>query len=110
MKSSASSRRERRRYVSVGPMKKVPKKVIEDLKRLAAMPDSEIDFSDIPEVTDFSGAVVGKFYRPIKKPLTVRLDADVLAWLKRGGRGYQTRMNRVLRNAMVESMRRRKAS
>jgi uncharacterized protein (DUF4415 family) len=44
--------------------------------------------------------VVGKFYRPIKKPLTIRLDADVLAWLKGQGRGYQTRINALLRSAM----------
>jgi uncharacterized protein (DUF4415 family) len=64
--------------------------------------DRDIDLSDIPEVTDWSKAVVGKFYRPIKKSLTIRLDADVLAWLKRQGRGYQTRINRILREAMGE--------
>ena len=64
--------------------------------------DRDIDLSDIPEVTDWSKAVVGKFYRPIKKSLTIRLDADVLAWLKRQGRGYQTRINGILREAMGE--------
>jgi uncharacterized protein (DUF4415 family) len=44
--------------------------------------------------------VVGKFYRPIKKPLTIRLDADVLAWLKGQGKGYQTRINALLHSAM----------
>jgi hypothetical protein len=44
--------------------------------------------------------VVGKFYRPIKKPVTIRVDADVLAWLKRQGSGYQTRINKLLREAM----------
>ena len=44
--------------------------------------------------------VVGKFYRPIKKPLTIRLDADVLDWLKSKGKGYQTRLNSLLRTAM----------
>ena len=44
------------------------------------------------------GAVVGKFYRPIKKSLTIRIDADVLDWLKRQGKGYQTRINAVLRS------------
>jgi uncharacterized protein (DUF4415 family) len=62
--------------------------------------ERDIDLSDIPEVTDWSKAVVGKFYRPIKKSLTIRLDADVLAWLKRQGRGYQTRINGILRGAM----------
>jgi uncharacterized protein (DUF4415 family) len=41
-------------------------------------------------------------YRPIKKPVTLRLDADVLAWFQRAGRGYQTRMNRALRKLMME--------
>lgn len=62
--------------------------------------DEDIDTSDIPEITDWSRAVVGKFYRPIKSPITIRLDADVLAWLKRSGPGYQTRINGLLRQAM----------
>ena len=65
------------------------------------MKDREIDTTDIPEVLDWSKAVVGKFYRPIKKPLTIRLDADVLAWLKGKGKGYQTRINTILRSSMV---------
>jgi len=64
------------------------------------MKDREIDTTDIPPTLDWSKAVVGKFYRPIKKPLTIRLDADVIAWLKRQGRAYQTRINALLRNAM----------
>ena len=64
------------------------------------MKDEEIDLTDIPEVTDWSNAVVGKFYRPIKKSLTIRIDADVLAWLKGQGKGYQTRINVLLRKAM----------
>jgi uncharacterized protein (DUF4415 family) len=71
------------------------------------LPDEKIDLSDTPEVKDWSRAVVGKFYRPIKKPLTIRLDADVLAWLKAGGRGYQTRINKLLRSAMEGRGRRR---
>jgi len=42
------------------------------------------------------------YYRPIKKPITLRLDADVLAWFQRQGRGYQTRINRALRKLMME--------
>jgi uncharacterized protein (DUF4415 family) len=41
-------------------------------------------------------------YKPLKKPVTLRLDADVLAWFQRGGRGYQTRINRALRELMIE--------
>jgi len=68
--------------------------------------DGAIDLSDIPEIADWSKAVVGKFYRPIKKSLTIRIDADVLAWLKSQGRGYQTRINRVLREEMENRGRR----
>src|SRR5204863_9990263 len=71
-----------------------------EIGALKRMKDSEIDTADIPPVLDWSRAVVGKFYRPIKKPLTIRLDADVLAWLKGQGRGYQTRINALLRSSM----------
>ncbi|MGQ0563797.1 MAG: BrnA antitoxin family protein [Gemmobacter sp.] len=76
------------------------------LKRLADMPDDQIDVSDIPETTkaDWAGAVRGKFYRPRKAQMTARLDADVIAWLKAPGRGYQTRMNAILRKAMLADL------
>jgi uncharacterized protein (DUF4415 family) len=47
-----------------------------------------------------------KYYKPLKKPVTLRLDADVLAWFKKQGRGYQTRINRALREAMAEERKR----
>jgi uncharacterized protein (DUF4415 family) len=47
-------------------------------------------------------ASIGKLYKPIKQPVTLRLDADVLAWFKKQGRGYQTRINRALRAVMME--------
>lgn len=72
-----------------------------ELQALLQMKDEDIDTSDIPEIKDWSKAVVGKFYRPIKEPVTVRLDSDVVAWLKSAGPGYQTRMNALLRQAMV---------
>lgn len=78
-----------------------------ELKRLAAMRDEDIDFSDIPEQLDWSGAVVGKFYRPVKKQVTLRIDADVLAWFKAQGGKYQTEVNRALREHMA---RRRKST
>ena len=81
-------------------MKKVSRKVAKELAALARMPDEKIDLTDAPEVREWRGAVVGKFYRPIKKPVTIRVDADVLAWLKRQGSGYQTRINKLLREAM----------
>ena len=90
-------------------MSKVSRKQAKELATLAALPDEEIDLTDILEVRDWSGAVVGKFFRPIKKSLTIRLDADVLAWLKAQGRGYQTRINQLLRAAMERQARRRRA-
>jgi len=75
--------------------------------KLEQMPDSEIDFSDIPELTEkfWKNAVRNPFYRPIKKQLTLRIDADVVAWLRRQGKGYQTRANAVLREAMLRDLR-----
>jgi uncharacterized protein (DUF4415 family) len=64
------------------------------------MKDTEIDTTDTPSTLDWSKAVGGRLYKPIKKPLTIRLDADVLDWLKRQGKGYQTRINALLRSAM----------
>ena len=64
------------------------------------MPDKEIDTSDIPETTDWSKAVVGKYYRPVKKQVTLRLDADMLEWFKTQDGKYQTRINQVLRRYM----------
>jgi uncharacterized protein (DUF4415 family) len=90
-------------------MKKVSKKQAKELTALAALRDDKIDLTDLPEVLDWSGAVVGKYYRPLKKSLTIRLDADVLAWLKAGGSGYQTRINKMLREAMESRARRRRA-
>ncbi len=72
-----------------------------ELRRLAQRPDSEIDLTDIPEIRDLpSDAVIGRFYRPKKESVTMRLDADVLAWLKATGAGYQTRVNVFLRQMM----------
>ena len=87
-------------------MRKSARSIIRELKTLKRMKDEEINLSDIPEIRDWRKAVVGKFYRPIKKSLTIRLDADVLAWLKAQGKGYQTRINSVLREAMEDRGRR----
>jgi len=64
--------------------------------------DSEINTSDIAPLTDefFRTAIRNPFYRPVKQSTTVRIDADVLAWLKAQGPGYQTRINALLRAAM----------
>jgi len=90
-------------------MSKVDNKQAKELRDLEKMKQKDIDLSDLPEVRDWAGAVVGKFYRPIKKPLTLRVDADVLAWLKSQGKGYQTRINKILRAAMMSQAGRRRA-
>ena len=105
------------------------------LRKLAERPDSEISFSDIPEIKNVkvfgrgplttedrkqllalstladgelqalpAGLVVGKFYRPRKTSLTMRLDADVVDWLRGTGEGYQTRVNGYLRELMERSL------
>ena len=77
------------------------------LKRLAERPDSEIDYSDIPPLDEkfWKNAVRNPFlYKPTKTSTTVRVDSDVLAWLKSQGKGYQTRINAILRSAMLRSL------
>ncbi len=77
-----------------------------ELKTLAAIPDSEIDFSDIPPLDEvlLARAVPNPFYKPVKVHASVRIDADIMAWLKKQGKGYQTRMNNILREAMLRSL------
>jgi uncharacterized protein (DUF4415 family) len=84
-------------------MRKFTKEQKRDIAAIAAKKDADIDFSDIPEVVDWSGAEMGKFYRPSKKSVTMRLDQDVLDWLKGYGKGYQTRANLLLRHAMASA-------
>lgn len=83
-----------------------PEEYKRQLEALAALPDDKIDFSDIPESQpgDWDNAVRGKFYRPLKEATTIRIDADVKAWLKAKGKGYQTKINEILRHAMQEEM------
>ncbi len=82
-------------------MKQLTAKKRAELLRLAQRPDSEIDLSDIPEIREFpSDAIIGQFYRPKKQSVTIRLDADGIAWLKGSGAGYQTRVNSFLRQLM----------
>jgi len=82
-------------------MRKLTKEQKRAAAAIAAKRDSDIDFSDAPRVVDWRGAEVGKFYRPAKKPVTMRLDVDVLEWLRADGRGYQTKANQLLRHAML---------
>jgi uncharacterized protein (DUF4415 family) len=77
-----------------------------ELQSLAGLPDSAIDVSDIPPLTaDFwQHAVRSPFYRPTKTATTVRIDSDVLLWIKAKGKGYQTRINAILRKTMIEEI------
>lgn len=77
-----------------------------ELKALSALPDNEIDDSDIPPLDEafWKNAVRNPFYRPTKTSTTVRVDSDVLVWLKSQGKGYQTRINAILREAMLRSI------
>ncbi len=104
-----SYRRVGRRNLKENAMSKIPNSVRKELATLAARPESEIDFSDIPATTakDWQGAVRGQFYKPIKQQLTVRVDADVVEWLKGQGRGYQSRLNQILRAAMLKNIQHR---
>jgi uncharacterized protein (DUF4415 family) len=79
-----------------------------ELAALAALPDDQIDTSDIPELppSAWKNAIRGRFYRPVKEAVSLRLDADVIAWLRKAGRGYQTRANRILRERMLAEVRR----
>lgn len=83
-----------------GTSKALTKEQKAEIQALAALPDERIDTSDIPEILDWSGAKRGLLYRPVKQQITLRLDANVVAWFRAnapGGRGYQTEINRVLR-------------
>ena len=81
------------------------RKLETELQRLAAQPDEKIDLSDLPELdeTFFREA---EWRPPIKQPVTIRLDADVLEWFRSQGPGYQTRINRLLRRFMELQQRR----
>lgn len=72
----------------------------------ANLPEEDTDTSNLPELTaeQFQGAARGRSYRPVKEQITARLDADLLAWLKSGGKGYQSRMNAILRREMLADM------
>lgn len=75
-------------------------------KALSKMSDSKIDHSDIPplDASFWKKAVRNPFYKPVKTSTTVRVDSDVLIWLKSQGKGYQTKINAILREAMIRSM------
>lgn len=78
----------------------------EEHRRLLDIRDEDIDYSDIAQIPDnfADEAVRGLLYRPVKKSISIRIDADVLIWLKSQGKGYQTRINTILRQAMLKEL------
>jgi uncharacterized protein (DUF4415 family) len=82
------------------------------LEKLSRRADDKIDTSDIPELTEtfWRNAVRNPFYRPVKRQLTLRLDADIIAWLRRQGKGYLTMANALLREAMLDDLNPKKRS
>ncbi len=80
-------------------MMKILERHKDELAALDAMTDEDIDFSDIPEITDeqWSRSVRGRLFRPVKEQVTLRIDADVIAWFKENEDKYQTAINATLR-------------
>jgi len=76
------------------------KSIKSDLERIERTKDTEIDYSDIPALDKSFFTKATEAWPPAKQQLTIRIDTDVLNWVKAHGRGYQTRINRILRAAM----------
>ena len=86
----------------------LPSEVQSQIQALEALPDDQIDTTDAPEILDWSDARRGIFYRPVKQQITLRIDADIVAWFKAradGGRGYQTDINGALREHVQKTAR-----
>lgn len=77
-----------------------------ELAALSNRRDEDIDYSDIPPLAAefWKNAERGKFYKPTKTSTTVRIDSDVLAWLRAQGKGYQSRINAILRREMLSAL------
>ncbi|MDR1248516.1 MAG: BrnA antitoxin family protein [Treponema sp.] len=88
-------------------LENLPPTNIEVRDRGIATKNGDIDCSDIPDLSALKlrpkPLVDRSMYRPVKVTLTCRLDADIVAWLKQGGKGYQTRLNAILRQAMTHA-------
>jgi uncharacterized protein (DUF4415 family) len=97
MRRAAKTVRAQQRGQALTPRQK------RELAALAVLPENQIDTSDIPELpaSAWKNAIRGRFYRPVKQAVSMRLDADVIAWLRKSGKGYQTRANRILRERML---------
>ena len=107
-KKSASSPQERRIPASALFTRPLTERQRRELKQVAELPDSQIDYSDAPEGTPGASDIqIGRFYRPVKQLVSIRVDADVLAWFRGQGKKYQTYMNEVLRREMRTNARAR---
>ena len=104
--------RKRTRTASMkhAPESPITAKQKRELAAVATLPDNQIDASDIPEFLSaaWKDAVRGRLYRP-KQSVSLHLDADVVAWLKKPGKGYQTRANQILRERMLNELRKLRA-
>jgi uncharacterized protein (DUF4415 family) len=100
-KKSESSRQEKRIPASALFTIPISERERAQLEALAATPDSKIDYSDASAMEVLPSEIhVGRFYRPLKQQISLRVDADVLAWFRSHGKRYQTHMNAVLRREM----------
>jgi len=85
-------------------MKRGDKEFNDEVQKLSLLSDEDINTSDIPEIDDWSKATQGEFYRPVKKPINIRLDSDIIAWFKSKNKKYQSKINEVLRKHMLENL------
>ena len=86
----------------------LPSDIQAQIRGLEALSEDQIDTTDVPEILDWSDARRGVFHRPVKQQITLRLDADIIAWFKaraRDGRGYQTDINDALREHVRRTVR-----
>lgn len=89
----------------VATSNQVDSETLARLRAAAAMPEAEIDLTDTdaPLTLDWSGAERGRYFKPVKRHKSFRIDADVLAWFEAQGKGYQALVNRALREAMIRA-------
>lgn len=95
-----------RHEIDLGNLPALTAKQRAELQALAQAPEAQINYEDQPQLSRafLKDAVRNPLYKPTKTPTTVRMDSDVLAWLKAQGKGYQTRMNAILRQEMLRDL------
>ena len=95
-----------RHEIDLGNLPALTAKQRAELQVLAQAPEGQINYEDQPQLSRafLKDAARNPLYKPTKTPTTVRMDSDVLAWLKAQGKGYQTRMNAILRQEMLRDL------